>query len=55
MAITVTATDGDTSESHEITDNYVITLAGTAYIHGVQVYRHEDGTSTHMITVKGIR
>lgn len=52
---TVTVTDGESSESHEITDNYLLTTAGTAYVHGVQVYRHKDGTSTHVLTVKGIR
>jgi hypothetical protein len=55
VTTTVTATDGETSESHEVNDNYVLTTDGSAYVHGVQVYRHKDGTSTHVITVKGIR
>lgn len=55
MPTTVTATDGTSIESHDVTDNYVLTTDGTAYVHGVQVHRHKDGTSTHVITVKGLR
>lgn len=42
-------------ETSEIEDNYVLTTAGTAYLHGVTVHRCKDGTQTHVITVKGIR
>ena len=56
MPTTVTASaPGEGSESVEIENNYVLIRDGSAYIHGVQVHRHKDGTSTHVITVKGIR
>ena len=49
--IQVTVTDlgsGDT-ETVVISDDYVITCAGTAYVDGVQAYAN----GTHVITVKG--
>jgi hypothetical protein len=51
--IRVTAEDlgtGD-SESIIITDDYVLTCAGTAYLAHVQAYAN----GTHVITVKGVR
>lgn len=49
--IQVTATDLDTNESSTvvITDDYVLTCAGTCYVHHVQAYAN----GTHVITVKG--
>ena len=56
MSTTVTASaPGEDDETVEIENNYVLIREGSAYIHGVQVHRHKDGTSTHVITVKGIR
>lgn len=49
--IRVTVTDlgtGDTDEA-VITDDYVVTCAGSAYVHHVQAY----AKGTHVITVKG--
>jgi hypothetical protein len=43
------------AETVEVTDNYVLICAGTAYRHGVVVHNHKDGTATHVITVKGIK
>jgi hypothetical protein len=51
--IRVTVTDlgtGD-SESAVITDDYVLTCAGSCYVHHVQAY----ASGTHVITVKGVR
>ena len=42
-------------ESTDIVDNYVIIVDGSARIDGVVVHRRKDGTSTHVITVKGCR
>lgn len=49
--IRVTVTDLDTGDSEEavISDDYVITCAGTAYVGHVQAY----ASGTHVITVKG--
>lgn len=55
MSTTVTATQGEHSDSVDIADNYVLITDGTCYRHGVVVHRHKDGTQTHVITVKGIR
>lgn len=55
MSTTVTATDGTSSESREITDNYCLTTDGTAHVSGVQIHRKTDGTYTAVITVKGCR
>jgi hypothetical protein len=51
VRIQVTATDLDTSESDTviITDDYVLTCAGSCYVHHVQAYAN----GTHVITVKG--
>jgi hypothetical protein len=49
--IKVTVTDlgtGDTEES-VITDDYVLTVAGSCYLAGVQSYAN----GTHVLTVKG--
>lgn len=52
---TVTATaDGDT-QTATIRDNYVLICDGTAYVASTQVHRKDDGTVTHVITVKGCR
>jgi hypothetical protein len=56
--IRVTATDLDRpedSDSNEIMDNYVIVCAGSCEVTNVNVHHKADGTSTHVITVKGIR
>jgi hypothetical protein len=55
MPTTVTATDGEHTDSVEIENNYVLIVDGTAYRHGVTVHRHKDGTQSHVITVKGIK
>ena len=56
MPTTVTASaPGEGSESHEIEDNYVVTCDGSAHVHGVVVHRLKDGTTTHVLTIKGIR
>ena len=49
--IKVTATDIDTGDSEEatISNDYVVTCAGSAYVHHVQAYAN----GTHVITVKG--
>lgn len=49
--IRVTVTDLGTGDTEEavITDDYVITCAGSAYVHHVQAY----ASGTHVITVKG--
>jgi hypothetical protein len=52
---TVTATDGRSSETHSIVDDYVITTDGSAHVDNVQIHRRSDGTSTHVITVRGCR
>jgi hypothetical protein len=53
MSTKVTSTDLDTDATEEtvISDDYVITCAGTAYVDSVQMY--DNGT--HVITVKGRR
>lgn len=49
--IQVTVTDLDTGDSSTevITDDYVLTCAGSAYVDHVQAYAN----GTHVITVKG--
>jgi hypothetical protein len=53
VRIKVTATGLGTGDSEEavITDDYVITCAGSAYVDSVQTYAN----GTHVITVKGRR
>lgn len=49
--ITVTATDPGTGDSDTVVieNDYVITCAGSCYVHHVQAYAN----GTHVITVKG--
>lgn len=49
--IKVTVTDPETGDAEEveICDDYVITCAGSCYVHHVQAYAN----GTHVITVKG--
>jgi len=49
--IEVTARDPETGQrdTQEIVDDYVITCAGTCYIHHVSQYAN----GTHVITIKG--
>ena len=49
--VKVTVTDPLTGESEtaELVDDYVITCAGSCYVHHVQAYAN----GTHVITVKG--
>jgi hypothetical protein len=51
--IEVTAKDLGTGDSQTvvITDNYVVTCAGSAYVDHVQAYAN----GTHVITVKGAK
>ena len=51
--IEVTATDLGTGDSETvvITDDYVLTCAGSAYVAHVSAYAN----GTHVITVKGVR
>jgi hypothetical protein len=51
--IKVTAEDLGTGDSDSvvITDDYVLTCAGSAYLHHVQAYAN----GTHVITVKGVK
>jgi hypothetical protein len=51
--IRVTVTDLETGESQsaEITDNYVLICAGSAYRSGVQVF---PKAGTHVVTIKGV-
>lgn len=55
--IRVTATDLETGESdtHEIWDDYCLVSAGSADVTSVATYAKSDGTTTHVITVKGVR
>lgn len=50
-----TPADGAEPQTVQIEDNYVIITDGTAHVAGVQLHRLEDGTHTHVITVKGIK
>ena len=51
--VEVTATDLGTGDSETvvITDDYVLTCAGTAYLAHVQAYAN----GTRVITIKGVR
>lgn len=55
--IRVTATDTATGDSgtHEIWDDYCMVTAGGCEVTGVTVHHKDDGTQTHVITVKGVR
>ena len=57
MSIRVTVTDTETgdTETQEITDNFVIVVAGTAFVASQQIHRVKDGTTTTVLTVKGAR
>lgn len=55
--INVTATDpmtGD-SDTQQIWNDYCLVTAGTAEVTGIQIHAKDDGTATHVITVKGVR
>ncbi|MCR1785329.1 hypothetical protein KVF89_22505 [Nocardioides carbamazepini] len=57
VPIDVTARDtanGD-SKTQTIRDDYCLVAAGTAEVTSIQVYAKDDGTSTHVVTVKGVR
>jgi hypothetical protein len=51
--IEVTARDLGTGDSETIviSDDYVLTCAGSAYLHHVQAYAN----GTHVITVRGVK
>jgi hypothetical protein len=55
--IRVTATDAETGESdvQSIWDDYCLVTAGAAEVTNIQVHAKDDGTATHVITVKGVR
>lgn len=56
--IRVTATDLDDpaeSGSRDIRNDYVLITAGSCEVTSVQVFNKADGTSTHQVTIKGIR
>lgn len=55
--INVTATDPATgdSDTQKIWNDYCMVTAGTAEVTNVQVHAKDDGTATHVITVKGVR
>lgn len=55
--IRVTATDPATGDSkvQEIWNDYCMVAAGSAEVTNVQVHSKDDGTATHVITVKGVR
>ena len=57
MTTHVTAQDADdgSSETQTITNNYVLVRDGSAYIANVQMHRLKDGSTTHVITVKGCK
>lgn len=49
IQVTVIDLDSGDTETQVISDDYVITCAGSAYVDGVQTYAN----GTHVITVKG--
>lgn len=49
IQVTVTDLDTEESETAVIADDYVLTCAGSCYVHHVQAYAN----GTHVITVKG--
>ncbi len=57
VSTTVTATDDEdgSSETVQITDNYVLVRDGSAHISNTTWHYLKDGTVTHVITVKGCR
>ena len=57
MSTTVVATDDDdgSSQTVQITDNYVLVRDGDAHVTNTTVHYLKDGTVTHVITVKGCR
>ncbi len=56
MTTRVTASDdAGPDETIEIHDDYVIIRDGTAWIASLQVHACKDGTSTHVVTIKGCR
>lgn len=57
VSTTVTATDDEdgSSETVRITDNYVLVRDGSAHVTNTTVHHLKDGTTTHVITVKGCR
>ena len=57
MTTHVVASDAETNESEAltITDNYVLVRDGSAYIASTTLHHLKDGTTTHVITVKGCR
>ena len=57
MSTTVTARDDETGdvESVRIADNYVLVRDGDAHITNTTVHHLKDGSTTHVITVKGCR
>jgi len=51
IKVTVTDLENGDSESAVITDDYVLTCAGSVYLAHVQAYAN----GTHVLTVKGVK
>ena len=51
IQVTVTDLDTEESETAVISDDYVLTCAGSCHVHHTQAYAN----GTHVITVKGRR
>lgn len=52
-AIEADPPSGAQPEETVIENHYVLITDGTAHVHGVTVHNLKDGTTTHVITVKG--